>query len=71
MPEESLHQPHDKLFKAGFSDPINAAGFLRGEIPSALSARIDWDQLQLRPGSFVDSHYRHSESDLLFAAPFV
>jgi hypothetical protein len=32
MPDESLHQPHDKLFRAGFSDPVNAAGFLREEI---------------------------------------
>ena len=71
MHDESLHQPHDKLFKAGFSDPTNAAAFLRGEISPAISTRIDWDQLQLCPGSFVDSHYRHSESDLLFAAPLL
>ena len=25
MSEDSIHQPHDKLFKAGFSDPANAA----------------------------------------------
>ena len=68
MPEESIHQPHDKLFKAGFGDPANAAAFLRWEIPAALSAKIEWDQLQLEPGSFVDSHYRHTESDLLFSA---
>ena len=71
MPEEApLHQPHDKLFKASFSDPINAAAFLRLEIPLTLAEKIQWDQLELQPGSFVDSHYRHSESDLLFAAPF-
>jgi predicted transposase/invertase (TIGR01784 family) len=70
MPEEPIHQPHDKLFKAGFSDPANAAGLLRREIPSPLSGLIDWDRLQLEPGTFVDSHYRHTESDLLFSAPF-
>ncbi|MCX6880624.1 MAG: Rpn family recombination-promoting nuclease/putative transposase [Verrucomicrobia bacterium] len=70
MPDESLHQPHDKLFKAGFSDPVNAAGFLREEIPASIAGRIDWGQLRLEPGSFVDSHYRHTESDLLFSAPF-
>ena len=68
MPDESLHQPHDKLFKAGFSDPVNAAGFLREEIPASIAERIDWGQLRLEPGSFVDSHYRHTESDLLFSA---
>jgi predicted transposase YdaD len=69
MPEEPLHQPHDKLFKSAFSDPATAAGFLRWEIPAALSAAIDWDRLRLESGSFVDSHYRQSESDLLFSAP--
>jgi len=67
MPEDSIHQPHDKLFKQGFSDPATAAGFLRHQFPSELSDQIDWDQLNLQPGSFVDSHFRQHESDLLFA----
>lgn len=69
MPDEKIHQPHDKLFKAGFGDPANAAAFLRWEIPPALSASIDWTQLRNEPESFVDSHYRHTESDLLFSVP--
>ena len=70
MSDEPLHQPHDKLFKGAFGDPATAAGFLRWEIPDALSSAIGWEQLRLEPGSFVDSHYRQSESDLLFSAPF-
>ena len=27
MADEPLHNPHDKLFKAGFSDPATAGGF--------------------------------------------
>jgi len=69
MDEEPLHHPHDKLFKAGFSDPINAAAFLRWEVPPILAEKIDWNQLTLQPGSFIDSQYRHTESDLLFSAP--
>jgi predicted transposase/invertase (TIGR01784 family) len=69
MPDEPLHHPHDKLFKSAFGDPVTAAGFLRWEIPAALSSAIDWERLRLEPGSFVDSHYRQSESDLLFSAP--
>ena len=65
--EEAIHQPDDKLFKAGFSDPANAAAFLGWEVPPALSEKIACDQLRLEPGSFVDSHYRHTESDLLSA----
>ena len=29
MEEDALHQPHDKLFRLGFSDPETAAAFLR------------------------------------------
>ena len=68
MSEAPIHQPHDKLFKASFSDPVNAAAFLRWEVPPALSGKIAWEQLRVEPGSFVDSHYRHTESDLLFSA---
>ena len=71
MPEEPIHQPHDKLFKSSFSDPINAAAFLRTEISPALSEQIVWSRLRLEPGSFVDSQFRNSESDLLFSAPLL
>jgi predicted transposase/invertase (TIGR01784 family) len=67
MSEDTLHQPHDKLFKAGFSVPENAAAFLSTQFPESLSKHIDWDGLRLEPGSFVDEAFRHSESDLLFA----
>lgn len=67
MRDDAIHQPHDKLFKQGFGDPANAAGFLRHHFPAEVSDRIDWDGLSLRPGSFVDSHFRQHESDLLFS----
>ncbi len=70
MPEDSPHQPHDKLFKAGFSDPATAGAFLRLQFSEALSSKIGWDDLHLEPANFVDSHFRESESDLLFSAPF-
>ena len=63
-----MHQPHDKLFKAGFSDPETTARFLRSQLPPALTAAIDWSSLRLEPGCFIDSHFRQSESDLLFHA---
>jgi len=73
MAEEPVHQPHDKLFKIGFSDPENAAGFLRGELPAALAEAlaeaVDWSRLRLEPGTLIDSQMRVSSSDLLFSAP--
>jgi predicted transposase YdaD len=62
-----IHQPHDKLFKASFSKPENAASFLKTILPPRLVQRMDWDSLELLSGDFIDSHFRLSQSDLLFA----
>ena len=67
MPDDSLHQPHDKLFKAGFSDPVTAAAFLRDQLPPVVSGLIEWSNLKLQSGTFIDSQFRHTESDLLFS----
>jgi predicted transposase/invertase (TIGR01784 family) len=64
-----LHQPHDKLFQAGFRIPANTAAFLRGQLPDWLTKRIQWSKLKHMPGSFVDPRLRKSESDLLFRVP--
>ena len=68
MPDDPLHQPHDKLFRATFSDPRNAAAFLRHHLGGPLPALVDWDSLALLPGSFIDSRMAGSEADLLFSA---
>lgn len=71
MDQEPIHQPHDKLFKAAFSHPPTSAAFLKNLFSPPISKAIDWTQLSLVPGSFIDSDMRHSESDLLFKAPFL
>ncbi len=70
MPEDEIHQPHDKLFAMGFGDPANAAGLLKAQLPNALSALIDWNSLKAESGSFVDPEFRKTQSDLLFSATF-
>ena len=67
--DDRLHQPHDKLFKLGFSDPVTAAAFLREQIPEPLSRAIEWGSMKLLPGSFIDPRFRAHQSDLLFSAP--
>jgi predicted transposase YdaD len=39
MPDENLHQPHDKLIKATFSDLENARAFLKTQLPAKIVAR--------------------------------
>jgi predicted transposase/invertase (TIGR01784 family) len=70
MSDDSIHQPHDKLFKEGFGRPANAAAFLREQLPRTVAENIDWEQLALQSGSFIDSQFRQHESDLLFTAPW-
>ena len=67
--EDPVHQPNDKLFKQVFSDPATAAGFLSAYLPEAISKAINWAELKLESGSFIDSQFRLHESDLLFSAP--
>ena len=68
MPDDPLHHPHDKLFRSTFSEPRNAAAFLRHHLGGPLPALVDWDSLSLLPGSFIDSRMAGSEADLLFSA---
>jgi predicted transposase YdaD len=67
MPEENIHQPHDKLVKATFSDLRNARAFFEGHLDSEVVRRIDWSSLRLESGSFVDAELSASASDLLYS----
>ena len=66
MPEDSIHQPNDKLLKATFSSPENARAFFQNHLPPELAAALDWNSLALEPCSFIDPQFASSESDLLF-----
>ena len=68
MPDETVYQPHDKLFRTVFSNPETAAAFLRAYLDSELVALTDWSTLQTQPGSFIDEQMKGSEVDLLFTA---
>ena len=68
MADEDLFHAHDRLFRAGLSNPAAAAAFLIDRLPPDVAARIDWNSLKLESGSFVDPDLRLSESDLLFSA---
>ena len=65
MPDE-IHQPHDKLFRAVFSDAREAADLLRTSLPDTLRNRFDWTTLTLVDGTFLDDDLRESQSDLLY-----
>jgi predicted transposase/invertase (TIGR01784 family) len=66
--EQPLHQPSDKLVKATFADPANAAGFFQAHLEASVASSVDWGSLRLESSSFVDAQMAGSESDLLFSA---
>ncbi len=66
--EQPLHQPSDKLVKATFADPVNAAGFFQAHLEPTVASKVDWRSLRLENTSFIDAQMVGSESDLLFSA---
>ncbi len=68
-PEEPDYaaNPHDAFFKEIFSQPELAIGFFREHLPAEIVAKIDWQTLQVMPGSFVKTELQQVHSDLLFS----
>ena len=61
-----LHQPHDRLFRAVFSDAGEAASLLRTALPDTIGESFEWTTLTLVEGTFVDEELHESQSDLLY-----
>ena len=61
-----LHQPHDRLFRAVFSDADEAASLLRTALPDTIRESFEWTTLTLVEGTFVDEELHESQSDLLY-----
>ena len=61
-----IHQPHDRLFRAVFSDASEAAGLLQTALPATVRHSFDRTTLTLVGGSFVDEDLQGSQSDLLY-----
>ncbi len=61
-----IHSPHDKLFKAAFSQKTSAIGYLRGYLPNDIKQIIDFDTLEIYPGDYVDQALSGSSSDLVY-----
>ena len=61
-----IHQPHDRLFRAVFSDAGEAAGLFQTALPASVRGSFDWTTLTLLDGTFVDEDLQGSQSDLLY-----
>ncbi len=66
-----VHNPHDKFFKATMSNVIVARDFFRQHLSEAIRAHIDFDTLELQPGSYIDKALQYSASDMLYKIRFL
>ena len=66
-----IHQPHDRLFRAVFSDAVEAASLLQAALPDSVRDSFDWATLTLLDGTFVDEDLQGSQSDLLYQVQHV
>jgi len=62
-----MSTPHDELFRTVFARPEQAQALLVAFLSPELVAAIDWNTLELLPGSFVDESGRDQFVDLLFS----
>ena len=66
-----IHQPHDRIFRAVFSDIDEAVGLLQTALPDTIRNHFHWNTLTLLDGSFIDDEMRGSQSDLLYQVEHV
>ena len=66
-----IHQPHDRLFRAVFSDAGEAASLLQAALPDTVRSNFDWRTLTLVEGTFIDEDLRESQSDLFYQVEHV
>lgn len=62
----TLHNPHDKLFKAILEDKTLAAAYFRHFLPEELVRALDFESIQLSTGSYIDDRLNASFADVVF-----
>jgi len=60
-----IHQPHNRHFRAVFSDPKETARLLQATLPGVIRDSLDWTTLTLLDGTFVDEDLQEGRSALL------
>jgi len=70
MGDSKVHQPNDRLIKYTYGRKESAIGLLEGYLPRKVVAGIDWQELEVAPGSFVDPGLSSLHTDLLYRAKF-
>jgi hypothetical protein len=70
MPNDILHQPHDKFFKSTFERREVVQEYLRAFLPDIILENIDNDGMELDPTSYVNEALGAHYSDLVWNVPY-
>ena len=62
---KELHQPHDRFFRAVFSDLDSVRDLLRNSLPPQIIQMLDLDSIELSTDSFIDERLSLYQSDIL------
>lgn len=65
-----MNHPHDKLFKATFSQPDVVASLIEDLFPPALVAEINLQTLVLTTNSYIDNDLKEHFADLVYQCEF-
>jgi predicted transposase/invertase (TIGR01784 family) len=64
--KEMISDPHDLFFKTAMEDKRVAREFLKRHLPIDLRKQVDFENLELQPGSFINDVRKKSAVDVLF-----
>lgn len=62
----TIHQPHDKFFKANLKDKRVAIDFLKSSLKPEIFSKLDINSLQLTEKSFIVPQLREIHSDIIY-----
>ena len=68
MSKSTLHNPHDKLFRAAMQYPEVAHEFLDMHLPEYIKKNLDFSSITTCPNTFVDEDLKLLHSDVLLKA---
>jgi predicted transposase/invertase (TIGR01784 family) len=70
MSEELLHQPHDKFFKAVFSEEQVAQQHLTAFLPPEITEHLQFDKMTLDTTAYVSKRFKSFQSDVVWSIPY-
>lgn len=62
----TVHQPHDKFFRTMMANKQVARSFLEAHLPSDLLKRVDLNNIEVQPRSYINDVGKETAVDVLF-----